>query len=165
SKSFFGSIILIIGSSGGSLAQLNLYALLVVLATIFYGINLNLIKFKIKDLTAKTITSISLFIVGPPAAIYLFVLSDFVDRTQSMPNAWLALGSLTLLGVMGTAIALILFNYLVKITTPIFTSSVTYIIPVVAVVWGIFDGEKLYFTHYLGMACIIIGVYLANRKK
>ncbi len=162
---FLGSAVLIVGGSGGDLSQLNYYAFLVVLATIFYGINLNLIKYKISDLTAKTITSISLFIVGPPSAIYLFGLSDFVDKTQNVPGAWFSLGSLVLLGVMGTAIALILFNYLVKITTPIFTSSVTYIIPVVAVFWGIFDGERLQLEHYIGMIFIIIGVYLANRKK
>lgn len=162
---FAGSVVLIVGGSGGNISQLNLYALLVVLATIFYGINLNLIKYKISELPAKTITSISLLIVGPAAAFYLFGFSDFVERTQNNSEAWLSLGSLILLGIMGTAIALVLFNYLVKITTPIFTSSVTYIIPAVAVIWGIFDGEELYLAHYLGMAFIIVGVYLANRKK
>lgn len=162
---FIGSAVLILGGGDGSVSQLNFYALLVVLATIFYGVNLNLIKYKIHDLPAKTITSISLFIVGPMAAIYLFGFSDFVYRTQHVPNAWLSLGSLTVLGIMGTAIALILFNHLVKITTPIFTSSVTYIIPIVAVMWGIIDGEQLQLEHYLGMVFITVGVYLANRKK
>jgi drug/metabolite transporter (DMT)-like permease len=59
----------------------------------------------------------------------------------------------------------VLFNHLVKITTPIFTSSVTYLIPIIAVMWGILDGETLLIGHYLGMAAIIFGVFLANRKQ
>ncbi|MEQ9164978.1 MAG: DMT family transporter, partial [Fulvivirga sp.] len=87
------------------------------------------------------------------------------DKLASEEGAYFSLGAIVLLGVMGTAIALILFNQLVKITTPIFTSSVTYLIPIVAVIWGILDGEQLFLGHYLGMAAIIFGVYLANRKK
>jgi drug/metabolite transporter (DMT)-like permease len=54
---------------------------------------------------------------------------------------------------------------MVIITNPIFASSVTYIIPVVAVIWGLLDGEQLRAPHYIGMALIIFGVYLANKKR
>ena len=65
---------------------------------------------------------------------------------------------------MSTAVATFLFNQLVKISTPLFASSVTYLMPIVAVMWGLFDGEQLYIGHYIGMAFIIGGVYLANKK-
>jgi drug/metabolite transporter (DMT)-like permease len=65
---------------------------------------------------------------------------------------------------MSTSVATIIFNYLVKISTPLFTSSVTYIIPIVAVIWGLLDGEQLVVWHFIGMITIIGGVYLANRK-
>jgi drug/metabolite transporter (DMT)-like permease len=65
---------------------------------------------------------------------------------------------------MSTATATFLFNRLVKISTPLFASSVTYVMPIVAVMWGVLDGERLYAGHYIGMALIIGGVYLANRK-
>jgi drug/metabolite transporter (DMT)-like permease len=65
---------------------------------------------------------------------------------------------------MSTSVATLLFTKLIKISSPIFASSVTYIIPIVAVMWGVFDGEHLYAGHYAGMATIIGGVYLANRK-
>ncbi|QSE98434.1 DMT family transporter [Fulvivirga lutea] len=162
---FGGTVILILAGPGGSIASLNYYALYVVLATIFYGANLNLIKFKIQDLRARTITSLSLALVGPLAAIYLFGATDFINKVSTVEGALFSLGAIVLLGVMGTAIALILFNQLVKITSPIFTSSVTYLIPIVAVMWGIWDGELLYPGHYIGMVAIILGVYLANRKK
>ena len=162
---FGGTVVLILAGTGGDLSALNYYALLVVLATIFYGANLNLIKFKIPDLNARTITSISLALVGPLGIVYLFFMTPFVDKLTSVEGAYFSLGAIVLLGIMGTAIALILFNQLVKMTTPIFTSSVTYLIPIVAVIWGILDGEELFLGHYLGMAAIIFGVYLANRKK
>ena len=162
---FFGTIILILAGPGGSVGAVNYYALFVVLATIFYGANLNIIKFKLPDLQARTITSISLGLVGPMAAIFLFSATDFVNKLNHVEGAYWSMGAVVLLGVMGTAIALIFFNQLVKITNPIFTSSVTYIIPIVAVLWGIWDGEQLFPGHYIGMVAIIAGVYLANKKK
>jgi len=162
---FLGTVFLIAAGSGTDLSQLNLYALFIVVATICYGANVNLIKFKIHDLKAVSITAISLLIVTPVAAVYLFGATDFVIKMQQVEGAKAAFGYVTLLGVMGTALALILFNQLVKITTPIFTSSVTYLIPIVAVAWGLLDNEELLPGHFAGMIAIIIGVYLANRKR
>lgn len=161
---FLGSVVLIFSGGTGNI-EFNAYALFVVLATMFYAANLNLIKFKLADTSAREITSISLFIVGPIATAHLMLNTDFIHKTINIDGALLALGALILLGVLGTAIALILFNHLVKLTSPIFTSSVTYIIPIVAVIWGLIDGERLFFGHYLGMSFIILGVYLVNRKK
>ncbi|MEM6524476.1 MAG: EamA family transporter, partial [Bacteroidota bacterium] len=110
------------------------------------------------------ITSLSLFLVGPIALIHLLFNTSFVNTTLYTEGAYLALGALSILGVLGTAVALILFNELVKITSPIFTSSVTYFIPIVAVLWGLLDGERLFLGHYVGMALIIFGVYIVNRK-
>jgi drug/metabolite transporter (DMT)-like permease len=65
---------------------------------------------------------------------------------------------------MSTSIATILFNLLIKISTPLYASSITYLIPIVAVMWGLLDGEKLGVGHFIGMVAIIGGVYLANKK-
>ena len=80
-------------------------------------------------------------------------------------GAWLAFSYISFLGVVGTAFALIIFNRLVQLTTPVFTSSVTYIIPIVAVIWGVIDGEQLFTVHYISMATILVGVYLVNRNR
>ena len=162
---FLGTVALILAGSGGDLSSINYYGLYIVLATIFYGVNLNLIKYKMPDLKALTITSISLMMVGPIALSYLFLFTDFTAKIQAGQGAWLSLGAVVLLGVMGTAIALILFNQLVKITSPIFTSSVTYLIPIIAVLWGLLDGEQLAIGHYIGLILIISGVYLSNRSR
>jgi drug/metabolite transporter (DMT)-like permease len=160
-----GVVILIWANSGGHIAGINLYALFVILASIFYACNLNYIKFKLPDLGSLTITSVSLMLIGPLAMIYLLGFSDFLHKLNTEPMAWRAFGFVVLLGLMSTSVATILFNQLVKISTPLFTSSVTYIIPIIAVGWGVLDGEKLYAGHYIGMVAIIGGVYIASLKR
>ncbi|MEL6556675.1 MAG: DMT family transporter [Bacteroidota bacterium] len=161
---FAGSVALILGSANGGIGSVNAYALLVVLATIMYGINLNTIKYYLKNIDAITITSVSLLLVGPFAAAVLFS-TDFVSRISTNPQAIEGLIYISALGVVGTAIALIIFNYMVKITDPVFASSVTYIIPIVAIIWGVLDGESIFSVQYFGIILILAGVWLANRSK
>ncbi len=159
-----GSVVLLLAGSSDGYLGVNWYALLVVAATIFYGANLNIIKFMIPDLTSRTITSISLLIVGPAAIVYLLFFTKFLVHV-GQEEALTSLMAIGALGILGTAIALILFNQLVKITTPVFTSSVTYIIPVVAVFWGLIDGEQLFPGHYAGLLLIITGIYLSSSRR
>jgi len=161
---FGGTFMLMLSRTGGKVEGINLFALLVVVACILYGTNLNFIKFKIADVGSLAITSVSLMLIGPLALVYLFGFTDFTDKFSTHDGAWEAFGYIVLLGMMSTAVATFLFNQLVKISTPLFASSVTYIMPLVAVMWGVLDGEVLYTGHYIGMAAIIGGVYLANRK-
>jgi RarD protein len=161
---FVGALILMFARAGGELGSLNIYALLIVIACGFYGANLNFIKYNITDLKALTITSSAMLMIGPLAAVYLFGFSDFTHKLQTVPEAWKACGFVVILGIMSTAVATFLFNRLVKISTPIFASSVTYIMPIVAVGWGLADGEGLGVGHFLGMLTITAGVYLANKK-
>ncbi len=159
-----GTVVLIVLGNDGNIGSFNFYALFVVGATLCYGINLNIIKKYLAGIKPLMITSISLLLVSPLAGIYLFFMTDFIDKVQYVDNAWGALSYLLILGVVGTALALILFNKLVQITSPVFTSFVTYLIPVVAVIWGVLDGEVLVWGHLVGMLSIIGGVYIANRK-
>jgi len=159
-----GTVILVLANSGGKIGGINGFVTFVILACVFYATNLNYIKYKIPDLQALTITSVSLVLIGPLAIVYLFGFTEFTEKLQTHEGAWTAFGFILLLGFMSTSLATILFNKLVKISSPLYTSSVTYLIPVVAVLWGLLDGEQLYPGHFAGMAAIIGGVYLANRK-
>ncbi|MFP4091677.1 MAG: DMT family transporter [Cyclobacteriaceae bacterium] len=159
---FIGSLILILGGTGSGIGQINLYALLVIGATICYGLNLNIIKNYTPEIHPVVITSVSLLFVGPLAAAYLFGFTSFTQHAQQ-PDALWPLLAIIALGVIGTALALILFNRLVQMQTAVFASSVTYLIPIVAVVWGVLDGEGLSVYHFLGMGAILGGVYVANR--
>ena len=66
------------------------------------------------------------------------------------------------LGLLGTALSTVIFNKLIKISNALYASSVTYLIPIVAVLWGVFDGEAFELVHLLAMAGILLGVYLIN---
>lgn len=162
---FIGTAILITAGEGSAFRGMNSYALLVVLATICYASNLNLIKEKLNNVHPVTVTSISLLLVGPLAAVYLFGFTDFWSKMVNVEGTSLAAFYISLLGIFGTAIALIIFNKVLQMTDALFASSVTYIIPVFAVMWGVIDGERLYLLHYLGMAAVGIGVYIANTNK
>lgn len=162
--SFTGTILLALSRSGGSITGFNMYALLIVAACALYGANLNWVKFKIHDLGSVAITSVSLLFIGPLGAAYLFLFTDFTTTLTTVPGGWKAFGFIVLLALMSTAVANLLFMKLVRISTPLFASSVTYIMPIVAVMWGVIDGEKLLPGHFLGMAAILGGVYLANKK-
>lgn len=163
--SMAGAILLTITQAENASLQFNSYALLVVVACMFYGANLNWVKFKITGLGSITITSVSLLFIGPLAAIYLFGFTNFISILTHAPEAWKAFGFIVVLALMSTAIANLLFNKLIKISTPLYASSVTYLMPIVSVMWGVLDGEKLLLTHFVGMAAILGGVYLANRKQ
>jgi drug/metabolite transporter (DMT)-like permease len=164
---FIGVLILITlkeGSGLDSFTGINAYALFVILACICYGFNLHLIKTRFDSLKSIEITALSLLMVLPMALIYLMAGTQFSYKLATHDGAWEALGFVTLLGVMGTALALIMFNVMVKKSSPIFASSVTYLIPVVAIFWGVLDGEVLLFGHYIGIVAVIAGVWVGNRK-
>ena len=161
---FIGTSILVT-SGGDGLSGFNYYVIFIVIATACYGTNLNLIKYYLGDLKALVITAISVALVGPIAAVYLFAGTPFLDTLGNEPGALKALGYVSLLGVMSTSVALVLFNKLVQITTPIFSSTVTYLIPIVAISWGLIDGERLMLGQVLGIVAILLGVIITNRKK
>jgi drug/metabolite transporter (DMT)-like permease len=164
---FIGVLVLVTvkeGAEFGAFDDINAYALFVILACVCYGFNLNLVKYRFEKLKPLEITTISLLAVLPLALIYLMAGTNFSHKVVHVKGAMEALGYLTLLGVFGTALALILFNIMVKKVSPIFASSVTYLIPIVAIFWGILDGEVLQFGHYIGIAAVILGVWFGNRK-
>ena len=162
--SFGGAIILTLSRSSAGISGFNSYGLLIVVACALYGANLNWLKFKVHNMSSITITSVALLLVGPLAVVYLFGVTDFTTKLTSVPGAWRAFGFICLLALMSTAIANLIFTKLVKISTPLFASSVTYIMPLVAVMWGVLDGEQLVIGHFIGMTAILGGVYLANKK-
>lgn len=159
---FIGAILLILAGASGF--HVNGYAFFVILATLLYGINLNITKKYLTGLGIDSflITSCIFMTIGPIAAGVLFS-TDFVSKLQE-PNAIQALVFAVLLGVLGSAIAMVLFNRLIQMTSAVLASSVTYLIPIVAILWGVIDGEAILFQHYLGMSIILIGVYLVNKS-
>ncbi len=162
---FLGTLILIIGGAKGAIGEINYYVVFVMLATVCYGFNVNLIHRFLAKINAVTITSISLVLVLPLTSFLLFKDDQFLQKIDGSAVVYWSLFYILLLGVVGTAVALILFNWLVQLKDPVFASSVTYLIPIIAIVWGLVDGEVLVLGHYLGIITIIVGIYIANRKQ
>jgi len=152
--------------SGGQTFEFNFhYAKFIILATICYAISLNLIKYKLKEVDPVAITSVSLLIVGVPIALYLLVFTDFLELIISKPSSLKGLGYVALLAVFGTSLALIVFNKLIKISNVVFAASVTYLIPIIAIMWGVLDGEKFNMINVFWIALIILGVMLVRNRE
>jgi drug/metabolite transporter (DMT)-like permease len=127
----------------------------------------NLVKYYLKDLDPLTITIFSFFTIGGPILIYLLVFTGFITKLYTHPDVWEGLGYVSILAIAGTGLALILFNKLIKMASPVFAASVTYMIPVVAIMWGIADGEIFRWHFGIWVLLILLGVFLINhtRKK
>lgn len=139
------------------------YSIIAILGTVCYGWSANILKAHLEDLNAIQITTISFTFIGPWAGIYLFC-GNFLEIMQNHPKALTSLGSIAILAIMSSAIAVIAFNKLIKMTGPLFATSCTYIIPIIAIIWGISDKEIIAMHHIIGFIIILSGVYLVNKR-
>lgn len=155
-----GSLLLVFFSATGSF-QFNGYALLVVLATICYGLNTNLIGRYLSHLPALVSTA-WLFAFAGPIALVTLIPTDFLSRVVDVKNNW-SLAALATLGVFGSGLMSIFFNRVVQLASPLFAASVTYLIPIVALMWGVLDGETIYAVQFAGMGICLLGIWLVNK--
>lgn len=157
----------IISSGKGNLLDVNnSYGYFILIATLLYGLNANIMKAKILDRGIDSVlASAWTFMVIGPISILLLLYTDVAKTILSNPpQLALSLVSLICLGIMGTAIAIILFNKLTKRTDALFSSFVTYLMPIVTITVGFADGETLQVIHIVGMALILLGIYMSTRK-
>jgi drug/metabolite transporter (DMT)-like permease len=138
---------------------------LALVATFCNGITANIIKYKLGNVNSVACTVWAMTFVGSIAGVYLFTATDFVTKLHTHPQAWNSVGYIALLGVFGTSLSFVLFNILIKNSTSIFATSVTYLMPIVAVMWGVYDGETILPLHLVCAVVILAGVYLVNVKR
>jgi len=162
---FIGTSILIVSGSDLNPDQNYMYSGLVIICSILYATNVNLIKKYLFDVNAVAIAAGQFFVIFIPSIIVLvysdFFKIDFINNKIIHESLFYVL----LLSFFGTAMAKILFNKLIQISTPVFASSVTYSMLIVSVIWGILDGELFNINQAVATILIIIGVYLSNKKK
>lgn len=161
---FIGAIGLLTVGKSEDMNNNLLFGFYVVLATICYALSVNIIKKDLGEVNSVTATVWALLFIGPPAGIYLFGFTHFTEKLGSHPLALNSLGYVCILAVFGTALSVIIFNVLIRNTNALFASSVTYLIPVVAMGWGVFDGEDVQMLHFVWIGLILLGVYLVNKK-
>jgi drug/metabolite transporter (DMT)-like permease len=157
-----GTFLLIINGAMHHPEQNYYYAILIIIASVCYAINVNLIKKYLSDLSPLSITTGNFLVLLLPAFVVLF-FSGFFDVIQ-VESVQHSMVFILILGVVGTGIANIIFFKTIQISSPVFATSVTYLIPVVAFGWGLFDNEMLTPIQFVGAFIILFGVYLSAKK-
>ena len=162
---FIGTCTLIISGAELNPDQNYLYSGLVIICSVLYAINVNLIKKYLFDVNAVSIAAGQFIVIFIPSIIVLFYSGFFNLEFTDNDLLYDSLIYVLLLSFFGTAMAKILFNRLIQISSPVFASSVTYSMLIVSVIWGVLDGELFNFYQAVATILIIIGVYLSNKKK
>lgn len=157
-----GATVLILAGNGSELQGNNMwYSLAAVLATILYGTSVNTVGSHLSKLSSLTISAVSFVMIGFPALLFLFT-TDFVEVLTVNEQGYEAFFYVVVLAIAGTVLASLLFFQLVHWTNPVFASSVAYIIPLIAMGWGIMDGETLSVFHSISAGMILYGLYLSR---
>tara|TARA_R110000787_G_scaffold15134_2_gene46775 strand:- start:11884 stop:12759 length:876 start_codon:yes stop_codon:yes gene_type:complete len=162
---FAGTVLLITNGASLNPNQNYWYAILVIIATVMYAFSINIIKRHLQNVPPIAIAVGNFAVIIIPAFIVLMFSGFFTSEVIQGPDFTMSLFYIFLLSLFGTAIAKVLFNSLVQISTPVFASSVTYIMPIIAVTWGLLDGESFGFWQGIATVVILLGVYLANSKR
>jgi drug/metabolite transporter (DMT)-like permease len=139
------------------------YTILIFIATLLYGINVNMVSHYLQGVNPVHIATVSLSFMTLPAGLVL-LQQGFTHLDFSNPVVQRSIASSCTLGIAGSAIATVLFYMLVHKAGALFASLVTYGIPFIALLWGFIDGEKITWLEIVCLAIILVGVYLANRK-
>ena len=159
-----GSVLLMYQGSVINPDQNLLYVFFIIFASVLYAVQVNLLKVHLQDVSAVAIT-VGNFIFIFPLAVVIFLMSDYKQIDINDKDVKVALFCLLILSIIGTVFAKILFNKFVQIASPVFASSVTYTLPIVALFWGLIDGEVFTLNQFFATVIILIGVYLANKKS
>ena len=159
-----GSIMLIMAGAHINPDQNHWYGILVLVASVGYALNVNILKKYLNELSPLAIATGNFVVIVIPALLIL-IGTGYFDEIWTVPEVQVSTGYIAILALFGTALAKILFNKMIKISSPVFASSVTYTMHVVAVLWGIFDGERFGWYQAISALIVLLGVYLANQRK
>jgi drug/metabolite transporter (DMT)-like permease len=162
SVGLLGSLLLVFTGNAEQSGTNYWYILIVYIATICYGLNVNIVKKYLSDMSSLTIATGNSAAMIVPSFIILYFTGFFevIHVTQVQHSVLFIM----ILGVFGTGVANLLFFKLIQMSSPVFATSVTYLIPIVAFFWGLLDNEMLSPLQFLGACVILVGVYLSGKK-
>mgnify|MGYP000285719388 FL=1 len=161
---FIGASMLIFNSMELHPDQNYLYAGFVILATVMYASSVNIIKRYLQDVKPIAIATGNFVAIVIPAILVLSFSNFFTTLTFENESIYLSIGCVAILSLFGTVMAKIIFNTLIQISSPVFASSVAYLMPLVALLWGLLDGEVFGVSQGFSSFLILLGVYLVNKK-
>lgn len=157
-----GTLILIFTGDNSGETENYFYTIFAIIASVCYAVNVNLIKKYLSDVKPLSITTGNFVVLLIPAIIIL--LSTDFQTNMYLPATQDAMIYIIILGVVGTGVANIIFFKLIQTSSPVFATSVTYLIPIIAFFWGLLDNEILTPTQGVGAFIILVGVYLSSKK-
>jgi len=159
-----GAVGLIAMKNADGLLTWSGYAALPVLGTVCYGCSANIVKRHLYMLPSAATACLALSFVGPLGFVGALA-TGLPETVVTHPHGWSSLGYVALLAVMSSALSLVLWNALLKRTSAVWASSVTYLMPVVAIGWGLLDGEVLRSGQMLMIGVVLGGVYMVHRAE
>jgi len=158
-----GAVMLILLKADGNLNfTFSIYPFFIIAAAVLYGIGANNLKVRLSHIHPLTTTSLLYITTGWMGAIVLFN-TGFLHTLQTHPQGYSSFFYVVFLGIFCTAFAMVVFNYLLRRTSVVFASTVTYLMPIVSLFWGIVDGEIITAIHFIGLGIILAGIYLSSR--
>lgn len=157
-------LLIFLDNPGSTSSGSALFGILVVIACFMYALSSNVVKQYFSHLNSLTISAVSFSMIGPIGLI-LLLSTDFVGTMQAEPAAWTSLGAILLLALAGTVFASVIFFYLVQVRDALYASMVSYLVPLVALFWGLLDGESVRWVHLLGMTFILLGLYISRKRQ
>ena len=159
-----GTLLLIIKGAEFNPNQNYWYSILIITSTVGYALNINILKKHLNGIGALAIATGNFVVILIPAVIVL-IATGFFETIFESTAMQKGLIYVLVLALFGTAFAKVLFNKLISIASPVFAASVTYTMPLMAIFWGVVDGELLSIYQIIGGGVILLGVYLANKKN
>ncbi len=148
-----------------NLSSFNVLSLLIVMATILYALSINVMKTYLQDISPMMITTTAFSMMTLPVGIYLLTMNVEANFAVNTHASLKSLGYICILALVGTSFAVVLFNKLVQMTNAVFASTITYLIPIVALFWGLLDGEPFHWINLAGMGLILTGVGIIRADK
>ena len=163
----FAGMIIFIGPNLNSFKGNSFFFSLVILfSAVCYAFSASWVK-KIENQSAISIATTSTIIatfLTFPVMLWFFDLSSLTFFQYVGSVSWKSFFSATVLGIICTGLAIIIFFKLIQIRSPIFASQSNYLIPCFGFIWSyIFLNESLTSNLFIGLIMIVISGYFLNK--
>ncbi|KAA0129785.1 DMT family transporter [Chryseobacterium sp. SN22] len=162
--SFTGVCLLAFGGAGEEGQFKLIPILLLLLATLCYAVSTTTVKSKLMEVSSTVLSAfVFSFVLFFPSLIAL-TFTGFFSTFSLDENHLTGLMFVSLLSIFGTGLAMMMNYRLLKVSSPLFASTVTLLMPIVAIIWGVLDGEKLSVMQFIGAGIIIAGLIFLRAK-
>jgi drug/metabolite transporter (DMT)-like permease len=159
---FAGVVLLLLPDLRGGMSYNLAGGLAVVLSSVSYALAAVYARRTFRDLDPMMLSSGQL-LTGFAMTLPLAFLFEHPLSLSPSLQAW---GALLALSVFGTAIAYVIYYWILDHGSSVQASLVTYIIPIGAIFWGwLLLNEGIHWTFLVGLAAILLGIMITSRFR